>query len=847
MGASANLKYLVIVESPNKCEKIKGYLDSEYPGQYEVMASAGHIRDLGKGGFEDLGYTVPDFKGIYAISESKKNIAIKLKNTAQRVDKVFLATDLDREGEGISWHLKVLLGLKDADYERVTFGEITKNEIIKAIQNPRKIDMHLVAAQETRRLLDRCIGWGLHQVVHDAVRFTSSVGRVQTPALRLIVEKEIDIRDFKPTDYYELFSNFDKGWSAKWDPKAGESKNHSWFGPGQEYITDKAMVEELKTKITDLTVTSIKNKQSPSAPAKPFITSTLQKTAFTQLGMYPADTMKYAQKLFEDGHITYHRTDSPNLSDEAIEEIKAYGRKEDIVVVGRKWQAGASAQEAHEAIRPTSIFNTQIQFSDPKEKQLYDLIWNRTLCSQLEEATYDVREVRMEKEVYVTINGELEQRTAQFVARARKLISKGWLQFTESQKIDLSDEEKDKEEKDEEAALFNNPIPDDLKEGDVIKPLEVQMKSRRTTTPKRYNQASLVSALEKLGIGRPSTYATILAKLYEREFIGEKKQKIHANPNGIKLIETIKDQFSFVNYDYTAKMEKALDTIASGKANWLEIMSDIHKQTIEVEREIFQRNVLASIPLHKCTEPNCNGRMMPRLYVRTDSKTKQPFERAYWRCNNKGCGQSVPDNNGEPGIRWKKTQTAHTCLKCETHKLILIEGKDDEGKDRAYYRCAGSLDNSKPKCGEHFDYIPETGEPNFEKWRRDHTHKCLECDGYIRFRSGNREGTQWTAFICENISRKKNPCKSYYPVAANGTEPDYEAYKAKKAAAPKEEIVDGHTASCTGSRCSGELKLYKMFSKKNNSDYFMWKCGKCNRRYWNNEDNTVGKEIADRK
>lgn len=847
MGANANEKYLVIVESPNKCEKIKGYLDSEYPGQYEVMASSGHIRDLGKGGFEDLGYTIPDFKGIYAISETKKNIALKLKNTAQRVDKVILATDLDREGEGISWHLKVLLGLKDTDYERVTFGEITKPEIIKAIQSPRKIDMHLVAAQETRRLLDRCIGWGLHQVVHDAVRFTSSVGRVQSPALRLIVEKEISIRDFKPTDFYELFSNFDKGWSAKWEPKAEESKNHSWYAPGQEYITDKAMVEDLKSKITDLTVISVNNKKTPSAPAKPFITSTLQKAAFTQLGMYPADTMKIAQKLFEDGYITYMRTDSPNLSDEAIAEIKSFGIKENIAVVGRKWQAGASAQEAHEAIRPTSIYNTQIQFSDPKEKQLYDLIWNRTLCSQLEEAIYDVREVHLEKEVFVKINGELEQRTAHFVARARKLVSKGWLQFTESQKIDLSDEEKDKEEKDEEAALFNNPIPDDLKEGDIIKPLEVQMKARRTTTPKRYNQASLVSALEKLGIGRPSTYATILAKLYERDFIGEKKQKIHANPNGIKLIETIKDQFSFVNYDYTAKMEKALDKIAKGKANWLEIMSEIHKQTLEVERQIFQRHTLDLIPLFKCTEPNCDGRMMPRIFSGVDIKSKQPFERHYWRCNSKGCGHSMQDNNGEPGVRWQKTQTAHTCLKCETHKLILIQGKDDEGKDRSYYRCAGSLENSKPKCGEYFNYLPETGEPDFEKWRKDHTHKCLECGGFIRPRSGERDGTKWAAYMCEHYKREKKPCKSYYPMIEGTTQPDYEAYKAKKAAAPKEEVVEGFTASCSGSRCSGELKLYKLFSKKTNSDYYLWKCTKCKRRYWNNDDNTVGKEMVDRK
>lgn len=839
MGAS--FKHLLIVESPNKCEKIQEYLDSEFPSEFTVMASAGHIRDLGSGGFENLGYTVPDFKGIYSITDTKKNTAIKLKNAAQKAEKVFLATDLDREGEGIAWHLKVVLGLKENDYERVTFGEITKPEIIKALQSPRKIDMHLVAAQETRRLLDRCIGWGLHSIVHDAVRFASSVGRVQTPALRLIVEKEIDIRDFKPTDYYELFSNFNGGWSAKWDYKYSKEKNHSWLKPGAQYITDQAMVEEIKGKITDLTVVEAEKGKATSAPAKPFITSTLQKAAFTQLGMYPADTMKYAQKLFENGHITYMRTDSPNLSDQAIEEIKEYGSREDIPVVGRKWQAGASAQEAHEAIRPTSINNTKIDVTDPNELKLYELIWNRTLCSQLEDAEYETQEVKLEQEIYVHIDGELEQRTATFVARSRRLTKKGWIAFTESQKIDLSDEEKDKDDKDEEAALSNNPIPEDIKEGDVIKPLEVQMKQKRTSTPKRYNQASLVSALERLGIGRPSTYASILAKLYDRNFIYEDKKKIFADPKGIKMIETLRDQFSFVNYEYTAKMEKELDLIASGKVNWLDIMTNIHKQTLEVEREIFKRHVMDSIPLHKCKEERCDGRLMPRIYTGIDQNTKKPFERPYWRCNSPGCNFSMPDNNGVPGERWKKTQTAHTCIACNSHKLILVEGKDDNGNDKAYYRCAGSAKDSKPSCGVYFDIL-ESGEPNFDKWKKDHTHKCIECGGFIRPRSGVKDGKEWKLYLCENLNRKKNPCKSVYKFKNGVEEPDYDQYKADKAAKPVPELIEGHEEKCNASRCTGQLKLYKAINKKTGNEYKFWKCSKGDHKFWNNDDDTVGKQ-----
>lgn len=837
---NASVSNLLIVESPNKCEKIQSYLDAEFPNQFVVMASAGHIRDLGSGGYENLGYTVPDFKGIYAITDTKKNTAMKLKNAAQKADKVFLATDLDREGEGIAWHLKVVLGLKENDYERVTFGEITKPEILKALNSPRKLDMHLVAAQETRRLLDRCIGWGLHSVVHDAVRFASSVGRVQTPALRLIVEKEIDIRDFKSTDYYELYSNFKPGWSAKWDYKYSKEKNHSWLKPGADYITDKSMVEEIKGKITDLTVVETKKGKVSSSPAKPFITSTLQKAAFTQLGMYPADTMKHAQKLFENGHITYMRTDSPNLSDLAIEEIKEYGKREDIPVVGRKWQAGASAQEAHEAIRPTSIFNTKVEVTDPNELKLYELIWNRTLCSQLEEAEYATHDVKLEQEVYVHIDGELEQRTATFVARSRRLIKKGWIAFTESQKIDLSDEEKDKDDKDEEAALSNNPIPEDIKEGDVVKPLEVQMKSKRTATPKRYNQASLVSALERLGIGRPSTYASILAKLYDRKFIYEEKKKIFADPKGIKLIETLREQFSFVDYQYTAKMEKELDLIASGKTNWLDVMSNIHKQTLEVERQIFQRGVMDSIPLHKCSEERCDGRLMPRIFSGVDKATKKSFERPYWRCNAPGCSFSMPDNNGEPGIRWKKTQTAHTCIACNTHKIILVEGKDDNGVDKAYFRCSGSMPDSKPKCGVYFN-TSSSGEPDFEKWQDDHKYKCLECDGFIRPRSGNKDGKEWHLFLCENLNRKKNPCKTVYKFKDGLNEPDYEKYKADKANKPKPEKVEGYEEKCTSGRCTGQVHLYKSKNATKGTEYHFWQCNKSDHRFWNNDDNTVGK------
>lgn len=836
---SVDFDSLVIVESPNKCQKIQEYLDSEFPNKYIVMASAGHIRDLGKGGFEDLGYTIPDFKGIYVITESKKNTALKLKNAAQRANKVLLATDLDREGEGIAWHLKVVLGLKDANYDRVTFGEITKSEIIKSLQAPRKLDMHLVAAQETRRLLDRCIGWGLHSIVHDAVRFASSVGRVQTPALRLIVEKEIDIRDFKPTDYYELFSNFNTGWSATWDYKYSKEKNHSWLKPGADYIVDKKMVEEIKSKVTDLIVTQTKKGSATAAPPKPFITSTLQKAAFTQLGMYPADTMKYAQKLFENGHITYMRTDSPNLSDEAIESIKEYGKREDIKVVGRKWQAGASAQEAHEAIRPTSIFNTQVSVSDQHELKLYELIWNRTLCSQLEEAEYATHEVRLEQEVYVHIDGELEQRTVNFVARSRRLTKKGWLSFTESQKIDLSDEEKDSEEKDQEAALTHNPIPHDIKEGDVIKPLEVQMKSKRTATPKRYNQASLVSALERMGIGRPSTYASILPKLYDRSFIREEKKKIYATPKGIQLIETLRDQFSFVNYEYTAKMEKELDLIASGKSNWLDIMRNIHNQTLEVEREVFKNQVMASIPLHKCPEERCDGRLMPRVFSGVDKNTKKPFDRPYWRCDSAGCGFSMPDNNGEPGTRWKKTQTAHTCIACNSHSLLLVEGKDDDGKDKAYYRCSGSLKDSTPKCGVYFD-VMESGQPNFDKWALDHTYKCVECGGFIRPRSGKNDSGTWNLYLCENFNRPKNPCKSVYSFKSDKT-PDYEKYQTDKANKPKPERIEGYQEKCTSGRCSGQLHLYKVKNMKKGTEYHFWQCNKADHKFWNNDDNTVGK------
>lgn len=844
MGASGNFRKLVIVESPNKCEKIKGYLNSVYPGEFEVLATVGHIRDLGHGGFENLGYTVPDFKGMYTISEDKKRVAFNIRNAAKSCEHVYIATDLDREGEAIAWHVKVVLGLKDHEYDRVKFSEITKKGVLDGIANPMKIDMCLVAAQETRRLLDRCIGFGLHGIVHDAVRFLSSVGRVQTPALRLIVEKEIAIRDFVPTDYYELSSNFKQGWSAKWNPKANPKFGlTAWTKPGEDYVTDKAMVEELKGKVTDLTVAAVVNDVAISKPPKPFITASLQKAAFTQLGFYPKDTMDFAQELFVGGYITYHRTDSLNLSEEAIEEMKAYGVKEDIKVVGRKWESGDLAQEAHEAIRPTSIFTTQIETTNPKVQKLYELIWNRTICSQLEEAKYDTREVRLEQMVFVHIDGELEQKKVAFYARSRKLKYKGWLAFLEAKKIDLSDEQQEKEEKDEEVSMANNPIPDDLKEGDVINPLEVVMKKCTTTVPKRYNQASLVTALESLGIGRPSTYASILLKLYDRNFIYEEKKKIHADEKGIKLIETVLNQFSFVEYKYTAKLEKALDLIAHGQLDWKETMAEFHETTLNVEREIFKRNTLANIPLHECPEEKCDGRLMPRIHFGKDKHTNKMVARPYWRCNSAGCGHSMQDVNGVPGIRWHKTLTDHVCIACNTHKVIHVTGLDDDGKTKTYYRCAGSNKNDQPQCGVYFK--EHDGQPNFKLWQLDHTYTCRECNGFLRHQIWQKDGREGRAFFCENSENKKNPCKAFYPMIKGELVPDYEAYEKKKSEAPVETLIDGAVAPCAKKGCKGKLNKFNIFNKKTDKRYFQWKCPTCKTRYWGNEeDDEVGKALG---
>jgi len=476
---------LFIVESPNKVKKIQGILGKGF----KVAASVGHVRDLP---VRDMGVEPPEFRPHYEATESGKVTLKKLKALVESCDRVYLATDPDREGEAISWHLAQALKLKNPI--RVSFHEITEKAIKASLAEAGKIDLKMVAAQEARRVLDRFCGYMVSGPLSRAAGEKLSAGRVQSPALRLIVERTRQIDCFRSTAHFGAELEFEGGWKAQWVTKP-------WIEPGQEYLLDQGLAERAAA-IRDVEVVGFEKKESRSAPPSPFTTSSLQQTANARLGLSSKECMSLAQKLFEGGYITYLRTDSPNLSHEAETEIRAYCGQKGWPLSGkiRKWKAKEGAQEGHECIRPTHIEDEECGETE-NERKLYRLIRNRTLASQLEDAVFSVK--------VLTLKGELDGREAQFTARGSTLVSAG------HQVLSGRDEE-------EEAS---NPVPD-MKKGDKLTASDGRVLKLKTSPPPAFTEGSLVKELEKLGIGRPSTFASIIDTLFRREYIKAEKKKL---------------------------------------------------------------------------------------------------------------------------------------------------------------------------------------------------------------------------------------------------------------------------------------------------------------------------------
>lgn len=576
-----NLKYdlidmqqnLVIVESPAKAKTIEKFLGKDY----KVMSSYGHIRDLKK---KELSIDLDTLNPDYEIPEEKKKVVSELKKNAKAAKKIWLASDEDREGEAISWHLCEVLGLDEANTNRIVFHEITKPAILKAIETPRHLDMNLVNAQQARRVLDRLVGFRLSPVLWRKVKPALSAGRVQSVAVRLIVEREREIQNFVSEPYYRVNAVFavtsDDG--AKNEVKAELSNR---FKTHEEAL---AFLEECKK--SKFTVSSITKKPLKRTPAPPFTTSTLQQEAARKLGFTVSQTMMVAQRLYEAGRITYMRTDSVNLSSLAIntskdEIVRLYGEEYSKVRMYHTHSKGA--QEAHEAIRPTYIDNVSIEGTS-QEKRLYDLIWKRTIASQMADAQIEKTTVNiaMESEDGKTTND------LQFIANGEVVAFEGFLK--------VYHESTDDEDAGEE---FSHALPV-MHEGEELERREIVSTERYSQNPNRYTEASLVRKLEELGIGRPSTYAPTISTIQQRDYVhkgdrkGEERKYAVDSLLGLKITSKTKKEMAgadkgkliptdigmvvndflmenfpeIMDYNFTAKVEQEFDKIAEGKAEW---------------------------------------------------------------------------------------------------------------------------------------------------------------------------------------------------------------------------------------------------------------------------------------
>ena len=538
---------LLIVESPGKVKKIQGFLGSDW----QVAASVGHVRDLP---VKEMGIAPPDFILQYVPTDRGKEVLAKLAALVKKADVVILATDPDREGEAIAWHLADALKLKE--FQRATFSEITEKAVRAALAAPRPLDMALVKAQDARRALDRFCGYMVSGPLSSQAGEKLSAGRVQSPALRLIVEREREIKDFTSVTHYgaeltfEQVDNITDGWKAAWVTKP-------YLSEGQEYLTDKALAEKAAS-IRSLEVLDCQESESRFAPPPPFTTSSLQQAASNALKFTPKKTMELAQKLYEAGVITYHRTDSPNLSHEAIEAIRALAESTGwpLPDAPRTWKAKGGAQEAHEAVRPTRFENTAAGESED-EKALYALIRLRALASQLADALYSSRVLRL--------GADLDGKEAIFEARGRVLLAPGW-------KVLLQEDAAEESEAEPE-----NPVPA-MKPGGRVTALSGNVLTKKTKPAPRYTDAALVRELEKLGIGRPSTYAAILDTIQSRGYVALEKRQLVSTPLGEKLIDALARRFSFADNSFTSSMEQALDDIASGKAEYRAVVSAAYEK-----------------------------------------------------------------------------------------------------------------------------------------------------------------------------------------------------------------------------------------------------------------------------
>ena len=673
---------LVIVESPSKTKPIEKYLGNGY----KVMSSKGHVRDLSTTGKFGFGVDIENnFKPNYVLMKGKKSVVDELKKEAKKVDHVYLATDPDREGEAISWHLKDVLKLDDSAYDRVVFNEITKNAVVDAFNHTRKIDNNLVNSQETRRILDRIIGFRLSKLIQSKTSGTSA-GRVQSVALKLIVEREREIEAFKPEEYYTIKGIFD----------SFESELFKYDNKDIKISTKDENDKIMDSLAKDFKVVSIDKKEKNKQSKMPYITSTLQQDSSNKLNFNAKKTMQIAQKLYEGidladetvGLITYMRTDSTRLSDEFIKSTYGYIKStygEEYIGYVKKSKKKDNVQDAHEAIRPTSINRTPEsvrKYLTNDEFKLYRMIYYRALSSLMAPA----------KTLNTTVI--LDNNNYQFKTTGQIITFDGYLRV-------YSDYEDTKD-----------TVLPDLKENSVITSSDIVSEQHFTKPPARYTEAKLIKEMEELGIGRPSTYATTMDIIKKRGYVVVEDKKFVPTKIGIEITDKLQEHFShLINVEYTANMETDLDKIADGKENYVETLTKFYNE--------FEPSIQEAFKLMPKKEAEKTGEDCPK------------------------CGSALVIRNGRYGeftacsnypkckyIKQEEKEIVVAC-KCPNCGGDIVEKRSKRGK--VFYGC-----NNYPKCKTAYwdkptgEKCKECGNMLTEKTTRNKTTiKCCECD-YIK-------------------------------------------------------------------------------------------------------------------
>lgn len=677
------MKHLIIVESPAKAKTIKNFLDKNY----EVIASKGHVRDLSKFA---LGIKIDEtgFTPNYVVDKDHKELVKQIIELSKKASITYIATDEDREGEAIGYHVACLIGGKLESYPRIVFHEITQNAILNALKTPRQIDMSKVNAQQARRFLDRIVGFKLSSLISSKTTKGLSAGRVQSAALKLVIDREREIKAFKPLTYFTLDAYFEPNLEAQLISYKGNKLK------AQELINEKK-AQEIKNELEkeSYTISSIvkKSKKSPTPP--PFMTSTLQQSASSLLGFSPTKTMSIAQKLYEGvttpqgvmGVITYMRTDSLNIAKEALEEARAkilkdYG-KDYLPPKAKVYSSkNKNAQEAHEAIRPTSIIlepNALKDYLKPEELKLYTLIYKRFLASQMQDALFESQSV-----VVACEKGE-------FKASGRKLLFDGYYKI-------LGNDDKDK--------LLPN-----LKENDPIKLEKLESNTHVTEPPARYSEASLIKVLESLGIGRPSTYAPTISLLQNRDYIKVEKKQISALESAFKVIEILEKHFEeIVDSKFSASLEEELDNIAQNKADYQQVLKEFYYPFMD-KIEAGKKNIISQKVHEKTGQscPKCGGELVKK---------------------NSRYGEFIACNNYPKCKYIKQTETANDEATQELCEKCGGEMVQKFSRNGAFLAC-----NNYPEC-KNTKSLKNT--PNAKETIEG--VKCPECGGDIALKRSRK-------------------------------------------------------------------------------------------------------------